>query len=108
MLSVGGSTLKRLTEKSLPPFNYALIDKSDAKIGAFNDYDAFYAHQMAVKRLGELEDLFERLQDIKLIDGEKLLETLKKRLPTVEDSIEGNIDVNYWQAIIDARLDVHK
>lgn len=52
----------RLTKKSLPPFNYALKDGSDAEIGYFKNYDAFFSHMMVVKRLGELEDLFEELE----------------------------------------------
>lgn len=45
----------RLTEKAFGCFKYDLKDFKH-KIGEFNDYDAFFAYSMAVKRLGELED----------------------------------------------------
>ena len=49
---------KRLTEKTKDCFRYDLKDFKH-KIGEFNDYDAFFAYSMAVKRLGELEDKIE-------------------------------------------------
>lgn len=49
---------KRLTEKTIGCFQYDLKDFKH-KIGEFNDYDAFFAYSMAVKRLGELEDKIE-------------------------------------------------
>ena len=49
---------KRLTEKTKDCFQYDLKDFKH-KIGEFNDYDAFFAYSMAVKRLGELEDKIE-------------------------------------------------
>lgn len=45
---------KRLTEKTIGCFEYDLKDFKH-KIDEFNDYDAFFAYLMAVKRLGELE-----------------------------------------------------
>lgn len=52
------SEYKRLTEKTIGCFQYDLKDFKH-KIGEFNDYDAFFAYSMAVKRLGELEDKIE-------------------------------------------------
>ena len=49
----------RLTRQSVDNFKYCLKDHK-AKIGEFNDYDAFFDYSMAVKRLGELEDKIER------------------------------------------------
>lgn len=49
---------KRLTEKTKDCFQYDLKDFKH-KIGEFDDYDAFFAYSMAVKRLGELEDKIE-------------------------------------------------
>ena len=50
--------MKRLTQKdNIGAFRYSL--KRENKSNEFNDYDAFFDYHMAVKRLGELEDLFE-------------------------------------------------
>lgn len=50
--------MDRLTKKdSIGAFHYSL--KRKGKSGEFNDYDAFFDYHMAVKRLGELEDLLE-------------------------------------------------
>lgn len=49
---------KRMTEKAIGCFGYDLKD-FEHKPKEFNDYDAFYAYKMAVKRLGELEDKIE-------------------------------------------------
>ena len=49
---------ERLTEKAIGCFGYDLKD-FEHKPKEFNDYDAFYAYKMAVKRLGELEDKIE-------------------------------------------------
>lgn len=49
---------KRLTEKTMDCFQYDLKDFKH-KISEFNDYDAFFAYSMVVKRLGELEDKIE-------------------------------------------------
>ena len=51
---------ERLTEKSYGVFKYDLKGFKH-KNGEFNDYDAFFAYNMAVKRLGELEDEHESL-----------------------------------------------
>lgn len=50
---------ERLTKKTVGSFGYDLKD-FEHKPKEFNDYDAFYAYKMAVKRLGELEDKIER------------------------------------------------
>ena len=49
---------KKLTIQSVDNFKYCLKDHK-AKIGEFNDYDAFFDYSMAVKRLGELENKIE-------------------------------------------------
>lgn len=50
--------MERLTQKDcIGPFQYSL--KRESKSNEFNDYDAFFDYQMAVKRLGELEDAIE-------------------------------------------------
>lgn len=51
---------ERLTEKTKDCFGYRLKDGSDAEVGFFKDYDAFYSHMMTVKALGEYEDLEEQ------------------------------------------------
>lgn len=55
---------KRLTEKVKDCFQYDLKDFKH-KIGEFDDYDAFFAYSMAVKRLGELE---EKIEDRTLVE----------------------------------------
>ena len=49
---------KRLTKKVKDCFQYDLKDFKHKKY-EFNDYDAFFAYSMAVKRLAELEDEIE-------------------------------------------------
>jgi predicted nuclease with TOPRIM domain len=51
----------RLTEKTSGVFKYDLKDFKH-KVGEFNDYDAFFAYNMAVKKLGEYEDEHESLK----------------------------------------------
>ena len=55
---------KRLTEETKDCFRYDLKDFKH-KVGEFNDYDAFFAYSMAVKRLGELE---EKIEDGTLVE----------------------------------------
>jgi hypothetical protein len=50
--------VKRLTEKTIGCFKYDLVGQ-EPTIGGFNNYDAFFNYNMAVKRLGELEDSIE-------------------------------------------------
>lgn len=50
---------KRLTVKTPDCFAYDLKDHKH-KPKEFNDYDAFFAYSMAVKRLGELEEKIEQ------------------------------------------------
>lgn len=52
--------MERLTEKTKDCFGYRLKDGSDAEVGFFKDYDAFFSHNMVVKALGEYEDLEEQ------------------------------------------------
>jgi len=47
--------MERLTEKTIGCFAYDLKNFKH-KSAEFNDYDAFFAYNMAVKRLGELEE----------------------------------------------------
>ena len=63
---------KRLTIQSVDNFKYCLKDHK-AKIGEFNDYDAFFDYSMAVKRLGELEDKIERGELVKVPKGAVVL-----------------------------------
>lgn len=49
---------ERLTKETVGSFGYDLKD-FEHKPKEFNDYDAFYAYKMAVKRLAELEDKIE-------------------------------------------------
>jgi hypothetical protein len=60
----------RLTEETIGCFKYDLKNLKH-KPGEFNDYDAFYAYQIAVKRLGELKM---RMNQNLLISGEKITE----------------------------------
>lgn len=46
--------------KKFSPFRYAMKDGSDAEIGYFKNYDAFYSHMLIVQKLGEYEDLEEQ------------------------------------------------
>lgn len=50
--------MERLTTKTIGCFKYDLKNYTH-KTGEFNDYDAFYEYNMALKRLGELEDALE-------------------------------------------------
>lgn len=52
------SEYKRLTKKTIGCFKYD-IKYYKHKVGDFADYDAFFAYNTAVKRLGELEDKIE-------------------------------------------------
>lgn len=53
---------KRLTKETVGSFGYNLkdLEHKPKEFKEFNDYDAFLAYKMAVKRLGELEDKIER------------------------------------------------
>jgi len=50
--------VERLTKKTNGCFKYDLKNL-EHKAKEFNDYDAFFAYSMAVKRLGELEEALE-------------------------------------------------
>lgn len=51
---------ERLTEKhKISCFEYDLVN-FEHKVKEFNDYDAFYAYNMAVRKLGKLEDILEK------------------------------------------------
>lgn len=63
---------KRLTRQSVDNFKYCLKDHK-AKIGEFNDYDAFFDYSMAVKRLGELEDKIESGELVEVPKGAVVL-----------------------------------
>lgn len=74
--------MERLTEKTIGCFKYDLKDFKH-KPKEFNDYDAFYAYNMAVKKLGEYEDLEEQ---------EKLFKIpfeLGKKLYDISEFVEG-------------------
>ncbi len=104
---------ERLTEKAIGCFQYDLKDFKH-KIGEFNDYDAFFAYSMAVKRLGELEDKIETgiLVTVPYAIGQELycVSLLCKDIEKVKVSLisirqNGDIDIrlnhytkkgNYW------------
>ena len=46
--------------KKFSPFRYVMKDGSDAEIGYFKNYDAFYSHMLMVQKLAEYEDLEEQ------------------------------------------------
>lgn len=48
--------MERLTEKTVGCFAYDLKDHKHV-VGEFATYDAFFNYSMAVKRLGEYEDM---------------------------------------------------
>ena len=48
--------MNRLTKSTIGCFEYDLANYKHA-VGEFADYDAFYAYNMAVKQLGQYEDL---------------------------------------------------
>ena len=61
---------ERLTEKNkISCFEYDLAN-FEHKVKEFNDYDAFYAYNMAVRKLGKLEDIMEKYHcnDIEELD----------------------------------------
>lgn len=68
---------ERLTKETVGSFGYDLKD-FEHKPKEFNDYDAFYAYKMAVKRLGELEDKIEAGTLVELPRGAVVL-TPKKQ-----------------------------
>lgn len=61
---------ERLTKETVGSFGYDLKD-FEHKPKEFNDYDAFYAYKMAVKRLGELEDKIESGELISTVQSEQ-------------------------------------
>lgn len=61
---------ERLTKETVGSFGYGLKN-FEHKPKEFNDYDAFYAYKMAVKRLGELEDKIESGEIISVIQSEQ-------------------------------------
>lgn len=61
--------MERLTVdygEKFKPFRYTMKDGSDAEVGYFKNYDAFYSHMMMVQKLGEYEDLEEQGLLVKL------------------------------------------
>ena len=61
---------ERLTEKNkISCFEYDLAN-FEHKVKEFNDYDAFYAYNMAVRKLGKLEDILEKYDlEVEELDG---------------------------------------
>lgn len=87
--------MERLTEKTIGCFKYDLKDFKH-KPKEFNDYDAFYAYNMAVKKLGEYEDLEEQGLLLKLPCkvGDKAYYVHKRGIDEVEvDSFVININI---------------
>lgn len=97
---------KRLTKKAIGVFKYDLADY-EHKFEEFNDYDAFFAYHMAVKRLGELEDEHDNYQqeienlksDIKHLKQENidLMNALREFSPFTNQ--EGQYNYCYWCGI---------
>ena len=90
--------MERLTEKAKDCFGYRLKDGSDAEVGFFKDYNAFYSHMMVVKALGEYEDL----EDLIGVPMKDLAEILRQNIP--EDCkhphkaiVLTDDDVDKWQ-----------
>ena len=75
---------ERLTEKNkISCFEYDLAN-FEHKVKEFNDYDAFYAYNMAVRKLGKLEDIMEKYG----IESFELLEHIIKKGKVINSVIE--------------------
>ena len=89
--------MERLTEKVKDCFGYRLKDGSDAEVGYFKDYNAFYSHMMMVKVLGEYEDLEELigmpLEDLAKIFRQNIPEDCKHPQKAIALT---NDDVDRW------------
>lgn len=81
---------ERLTERTKDCFGYRLKDGSDAEVGFFKDYNAFYSHMMVVKALGEYEDLEEqgRLLKLPCEVGDTVYEIIDDNIPTYKAYIQ--------------------
>ena len=74
---------ERLTEKhKISCFEYDLVN-FEHKVKEFNDYDAFYAYNMAVRKLGKLEDILEKY-------GIESVEELDNKLANFDNFMKGN------------------
>lgn len=65
----GKENMERLTVdygEKFRPFRYAMANGSDAEVGYFKNYDAFFSHMLLVQKLGEYEDLEEQGRLLKL------------------------------------------
>jgi len=79
--------MERLTkEKQIGPFA-ALKDEAESAPGAFNTYDCFYAHAIAVTRLKRYEDT--RLTPEEIVALQASFQELKKEAaPLIQAKIE--------------------
>lgn len=92
---------ERLTKETVGSFGYDLKD-FEHKPKEFNDYDAFYAYKMAVKRLGELEDKIENGEIDYVADRDKQIARLTaenaelratlSKMETVEKELRARLD----------------
>ena len=93
---------KRLTEKTRDCFQYDLKDFKH-KIGEFDDYDAFFAYSMAVKRLGELEEKIENGtlvavpyaigQEVYWVDKKGYFDVEKVKVSLITIRHDGSVDI---------------
>ena len=87
---------ERITEKSIDSFGYDLKDHKHQP-GEWGSYDTFFNYHMAVKRLGELEDMIEsipadRLQEIIQAEKDGRLVTLPCRVGDIVDFDKSGIN----------------
>lgn len=109
---------ERLTKETVGSFGYDLKD-FEHKPKEFNDYDAFYAYKMAVKRLGELEDKIESGEIDYVADRDKEIARLTSEnaslrarlekaveLPRIihPNTFEWHIQYQYKSGIIDSKI----
>lgn len=85
---------ERLTEKNkISCFEYDLAN-FEHKVKEFNDYDAFYAYNMAVRKLGKLEDILEKYGIASVEELDVLLEGMKK---IWQDTCDAKNDRDTWK-----------
>ena len=92
---------ERLTEKhKISCFEYDLVN-FEHKVKEFNDYDAFYAYNMAVRKLGKLEDILEKY-------GIESVEELDKKLAYYIDKIDLEAENEYLKKVIEKQNMISK
>lgn len=83
---------ERLTKETVGSFGYDLKD-FEHKPKEFNDYDAFYAYKMAVKRLGELEDKIESGEIDYVADRDKEIARLTSENASLRARLEKAVEL---------------